>query len=114
MLLHSQQYFRSGAGQLPDWYFLALWLWLLLTGVGLLALGLVNAFRRRVRRTLAWLGLSVLAFGSCAAAAFPVMLSFVGAPSMGEPPPGSPERIGSDRVDSLYTLPNRGQKVRSK
>ena len=64
-------------------------LWLLLLSVGLLAVavGPDNAFRRRLGRALAWLGLSVLAIGSFAAAAFPLFVLTAGVPSVGDPPP---------------------------
>jgi hypothetical protein len=70
------------------WWFLALYLWLLLAGVRLLALvlGLRNAFWRQARRALAWFALSTIAIGSCAAASFPVLMVTVIAPSVGDPP----------------------------
>ncbi|HEX8427426.1 hypothetical protein [Hymenobacter sp.] len=86
---NGQEYFRT-----ISWYWLPTGLWLLLASIGLLALvlGLLNAFQRRVGRTVAWLGLGVLAIGSCAAAFFPVVLFTVNAPSVGDPPPDEYER----------------------
>ena len=84
IFFHGREYDRSAS-----LHWLAPGLWLLLLGVGLLALvmGLENAFfRRQAGRALAWLGLSVLALGSFAAASFPLFALEVGAPSVGDPP----------------------------
>lgn len=71
-----------------SWYWLPAGLWWLLASIGVLALvaGVVTAFRRRVGRTAAWLGLSVLAMGSCAAMSIPVVVTIGGGVSAGDPP----------------------------
>lgn len=66
---HYRAYHQTG-----HWFLLAPVLWLLLLGVGLLALVLLlsNLFRRRRKRALAWGVLSVLAPGFCGLISFPL------------------------------------------
>ena len=80
--------------------------WNLLIAQGLLAVVVMvrRLLHRRWGPALAWLLWASLGLGLCAAAMLPVMaLSGLAGVSVGEPPPGSPERIESDRVDSLTT-----------
>lgn len=89
LFLQSQEYYFTSF-----WFWLAPGLWLVLAVVGMLALklGLENLLRRQTGRALAWLGLSVLALGSCAATAVPLFVLTLSAPSVGDPPPGDNER----------------------
>jgi|GEM_PF-4318770 len=79
--------------------------WQLLAAQGLLAIVVMvrRLLHRRWGPALAWLLWATLGLGLCAATMLPVMVLNGAGTSVGEPAPGSPERIESDRLDSLLT-----------
>ena len=92
--------------QFAETHFWLMGCWLLLAAQGLLAIVVMarRLLHRRWGPALVWLLWASLGLGLCAAALLPVLaLNGLGT-SAGESPPGSSERIESDRADSFWRI----------